>query len=83
MKLQEKQGYQKVYCFINFKNKKSLYQYVYQYCLQLLVDTIDEAGVKNKTDFFEIMRFGADKKNGINRKSCLYYGVLYESILYE
>ena len=57
-----KAGISKGLLFYYFKNKKSLYQYVYQYCLQLLVDTIDEAGVKNKTDFFEIMRFGADKK---------------------
>ena len=57
-----KAGISKGLLFYYFKNKKSLYQYVYQYCLQLLIDTIDEAGVKNKTDFFEIMRFGADKK---------------------
>lgn len=57
-----KAGISKGLLFYYFKNKKSLYQYIYQYCLQLLTDTVDDAGVNNITDFFEIMRFGADKK---------------------
>ena len=40
-------------------------------------------GVKNKTDFFEIMRFGADKKMELIANHAYIIGVLYESILYE
>lgn len=57
-----KAGISKGLLFYYFKNKKSLYQFVYQYCLNLLVETIEEAGIHDKTDFFEIMRYGADKK---------------------
>lgn len=57
-----KAGISKGLLFYYFKNKKSLYQYIYQYCLNLLMETLDDAHVNNKTDFFEIMRFGADKK---------------------
>lgn len=55
-------GISKGSLFYYFKNKKSLYMYIFEYVSKMVEDTILDTSFSNITDFFEIMDYGAKKK---------------------
>lgn len=61
-------GISKGLLFYYFKNKKSLYLYIFQYCADVVETLLKEntsgtdSGIFKLDDFFERMEYGADKK---------------------
>lgn len=60
-----KAGISKGLLFYYFKNKKALYLYIYQYCLDLMKELMKAEDIANISDFFDIMNYGAQKKMSI------------------
>ena len=54
-----KAGISKGLLFYYFKDKKSFYMYLFQYCVTIVTKTLDD---EDYTDFFALMEFGAQKK---------------------
>ena len=48
--------------FYYFKDKKSFYMYLFQYCVTIVTKTLDDEDFTKITDFFALMEFGAQKK---------------------
>lgn len=61
-------GISKGLLFYYFKNKKSFFLYLYHFCEEVLDEYIDITNIKNITDFFEIIDFGARQKMKIMNK---------------
>ena len=61
-------GISKGLLFYYFKNKKSFFLYLYHFCEDVLAEYIDTTNIKNMTDFFEIMDYGAKQKMEIMQK---------------
>ena len=57
-----KAGISKGLLFYYFKDKKSFYMYLFQYCVTIVTKTLDEEDFTKITDFFALMEFGAQKK---------------------
>lgn len=55
-------GISKGLLFYYFKNKKSLYLYLYEYCVNLVGNLITFDGFQEIDDFYELLEFGAAKK---------------------
>ena len=55
-----KAGISKGLLFYYFKDKKSFYMYLFQYCVT--IKTLDDEDFTKITDFFALMEFGAQKK---------------------
>lgn len=60
-----KAGISKGLLFYYFKNKKALYLYIYQYCLELMKELMKDEDIAKINDFFDIMEYGAQKKLSI------------------
>lgn len=60
-----KAGISKGLLFYYFKNKRALYLYIYQYCLDLMQELMKNEDIAEISDFFDIMDYGAQKKMGI------------------
>ena len=58
-------GISKGLLFYYFKNKRALYLYIYQYCLDLMQEFMKDEDIAEISDFFDIMDYGAQKKMGI------------------
>ena len=56
-----KAGISKGLLFYYFKDKKSFYMYLFQYCVTI-TKTLDDEDFTKITDFFALMEFGAQKK---------------------
>ena len=48
--------------FHYFKNKKTLYMFIYQYAMKLVSDNIDQSEIGKITDFFDLLDYGAEIK---------------------
>ena len=57
-----KAGISKGLLFYYFKDKKSFYMYLFQYCVTIVTKTLDDEDFTKITDFFALMEFGAQKK---------------------
>ena len=57
-----KAGISKGLLFYYFKDKKSFYMYLFQYCVEIITRMMDDEDYTKITDFFELMEFGAQKK---------------------
>lgn len=57
-----KAGISKGLLFYYFKNKKSLFIYLYHFCEEILVEYINAQNLQEITDFFDIMDYGAARK---------------------
>ena len=57
-----KAGISKGLLFYYFKDKKSFYMYLFQYCVQIVTDMMEDGDFTQVTDFFELMEYGAQKK---------------------
>ena len=57
-----KAGISKGLLFYYFKDKKSFYMYLFQYCVTIITKTLDDGDFTKITDFFALMEFGAQKK---------------------
>ena len=55
-------GISKGSLFYYFKNKESLFMYLFDYVTKLVTEYIKEDGYLEITDFFELMNYGAQKK---------------------
>ena len=57
-----KAGISKGLLFYYFKDKKSFYMYLFQYCVEIITRMMDDEDYTKITDFFELMECGAQKK---------------------
>lgn len=55
-------GISKGLLFHYFKNKKTFYLYIYNFCIKLTADFTMIEDYKNITDFFELIEYGGKKK---------------------
>lgn len=76
-----KAGISKGLLFYYFKDKKSFYMYLFQYCVEIITRMMDDEDYTKITDFFELMEFGAQKKNADDGGASVYSG-LYISCLF-
>lgn len=58
-------GISKGALFYYFKNKESLYFYLFDYITQLSMELVMDDGYENITDFYELFDYGASKKVAI------------------
>ena len=64
-----KAGISKGLLFYYFHNKKELYMYIYDYLAEVMKAQIIDTGFRKLTDFFEILKYSADKKVAMLRKN--------------
>ena len=57
-----KAGISKGLLFYYFKNKKTLYMFIYEYVMKLVADNIDQSKMSKITDFFDLLDYGAKIK---------------------
>lgn len=62
-------GISKGSLFYYFKNKKSLYMYIFEYVSKMMQEAILDNHFKDITDFFELMHYGAKQKAMIIEKN--------------
>lgn len=62
-------GISKGSLFYYFKNKKSLYMYIFDYVSKMMQEAILDDHFKEITDFFELMYYGAKQKAKIIEKN--------------
>lgn len=55
--------------FHYFKNKKTLYMFIYQYAMKLVSDNIDQSEIRKITDFFDLLDYGAEIKINLLEKN--------------
>ncbi|EDS73580.1 TetR/AcrR family transcriptional regulator [Anaerofustis stercorihominis] len=55
--------------FHYFKNKKTLYMFIYQYAMKLVSDNIDQSEIGKITDFFDLLDYGAEIKINLLEKN--------------
>lgn len=55
--------------FHYFKNKKTLYMFIYQYAMKLVSDNIDQSKIGKITDFFDLLDYGAEIKINLLEKN--------------
>lgn len=63
-----KAGVSKGLLFYYFHNKKELYRYLFDYCVEIAQNQIIDEKFSEITDFFELMDYGAEKKLAIISK---------------
>lgn len=61
-------GISKGLLFYYFKNKKSFYLYLFDYCYDVLATLMEDPRFETIDDFFELMRFGAEMKLSLLQK---------------
>lgn len=61
-------GISKGLLFYYFKNKKSLYLYLFEYCVDIMNQMVLDEGFKEIDDFFDLMEYGAQKKVSMLRE---------------
>lgn len=64
-----KAGISKGLLFFYFKNKVTLYMYLFEYSRHLLEEAILDASFNHITDFFELLEYGALKKTKLLSKT--------------
>ena len=64
-----KAGISKGLLFFYFKNKATLYMYLFEYSRHLLEEAILDASFNHITDFFELLEYGALKKTKLLSKN--------------
>lgn len=77
-----KAGISKGLLFYYFKDKKSFYMYLFQYCVTIVTKTLDDEDFTKITDFFALMEFGAQKKNADNGGASVYSGFYLPGIFF-
>ena len=55
--------------FYYFRNKLELYNYVFDYCVEITKSSIQQEEFEQITDFFEILRYGSKVKLEIIKKN--------------
>lgn len=55
--------------FYYFKNKKTLYMFIYEYAMKLVSDNIDQSEIRKITDFFDLLDYGAEIKINLLEKN--------------
>lgn len=85
-----KAGISKGLLFHYFRNKQTLYLYLYQYCEKITRESVDLAKIQGITDFFELLDYGAScKVNLLSKNPYLFefvvrmYYANYEMIDYQ
>lgn len=61
-------GISKGLLFYYFKNKASFYLYLFDYCYRILASLMQDPRFETIDDFFELMRFGAERKLSLLQK---------------
>lgn len=61
-------GISKGLLFYYFKNKKSFYLYLFDYCYRILGSLMQDPRFETIDDFFDLMRFGAERKLSLLQK---------------
>lgn len=61
-------GISKGLLFYYFKNKRSLYLYLFEYCVDIMNQMVLDEGFKEIDDFFDLMEYGAQKKVSMLRE---------------
>lgn len=61
-------GISKGLLFYYFKNKQSFYLYLFDYCYRILGSLMQDPQFETIDDFFNLMRFGAEKKLSLLQK---------------
>jgi len=64
-----KAGISKGLLFYYFHNKKSLYQFLYNYAAELVKNAVMDQHYEEKTDFFEMIEYAADVKVRLLKKT--------------
>jgi AcrR family transcriptional regulator len=70
-------GISKGLLFYYFKNKKELYLFLYEYCVNLVLEEIEKNRNKDETDFFEILL----QSQKLKCKLMMNYRYIYEFIV--
>lgn len=61
-------GISKGLLFYYFKNKQSFYLYLFDYCYRILGSLMQDPRFETIDDFFDLMRFGAERKLSLLQK---------------